>query len=249
MPVERFYFSHELLSGEQISLKEREFHHLVHVIRIKEKETVELVNGQGVIATATVVRLKKQEAVLEILETVSYPPPLFEIILAQALPRINRLDFILEKGTELGMTQLWLFPGSYSERKGLSESQIDHMHQVTLAAMKQCGRVYIPSILIKPPLKKWEKLEYPSFFGDTQPTAPSFKQFLENPSKTKGIIFFIGPESGFSKEEEALLKQWGAEGVKLNDNILRTDTAAIAALTLITHFKYIQNVTQKLDLD
>lgn len=235
MPVERFFSSSELVPGQQIPLKDREFHHLAHAVKIKEGETVELVNGKGVLATATVIKLGKKEAILNILESVFSPPSSIEVILAQALPRMNRLDNILEKATELGVTQIWVFPGMHSERKQLSDAQMEHMQQIVLSAMKQCGRMHLPSISIKPSLLKWPKMEYAAFFGDVDPLAPSLYQLL-SPTEQQSSIFFIGPESGFSEEETCHLTSLGVKGVKLNSNILRTDTAAIAALSLITHY-------------
>lgn len=235
MPVERFFSPSELVLNEQVLLKDREFHHLAHAVRIKENEVVELVNGNGVLAIAKVVHLGKKEVILNVLERDFFSPPRMEVILAQAFPRMNRLDCILEKATELGATQIWLFPGLLSERKILSESQLEHAQQIILSAMKQCGRLYLPKMMIKSSLLKWEKVEGPAFFGDVNQDAPLFQQFL-NSNKMSHITFLIGPESGFSEEEINHLVALGVKGVKLNSHTLRTDTAAIAALSLITHY-------------
>lgn len=79
---------------------------------------------------------------------------------------------------------------------------------------------------------------YSSFFGDTQPDALPFISAWKKIEPKNEAIFFIGPESGFTKEEVSLLKTFKAQGVKLHPNILRTDTAAIAALTLLSHHIY-----------
>jgi 16S rRNA (uracil1498-N3)-methyltransferase len=202
-------------------------------MRAQVGERVELINGRGYLATALIEQLDKKQALLLIEEITSAPPPSFEIILAQAIPRSPRLDFILEKGTELGMTQLWLFPGQHSEKKELSEHQIERAHAVILAAAKQSGRLYLPTLMLKPPLRQWQRPPFPAFFGDVNPAAPPFAQeWLKNPPK-EGVIIVIGPEAGFLSEEVEQLKQLSAHPVKLHQNILRTDTAALAALSLI----------------
>ena len=157
------------------------------------------------------------------------PIPLFLL-----KPFQEYIGWILEKGTELGLTEFWLFPGHHSERKTLTEHQLQRLRALTIAAMKQCGRLYLPTITLKPPLSEWESPHPPAFFGDLSPDAPPlFNAWQQNPRQDE-VLFFIGPESGFSKEEESTLRHFDATGVKLHQNILRTDTAALAALTLIS---------------
>lgn len=234
MPIDRFFYDSPLTPQQEVHLEGKEFHHLVHVTRAKPDEVVELVNGKGQLAYASLKKTEKRHATLDIEKVLEEPKPSFFIILAQAIPRISRLDFIIEKGTELGLTELWLFPGHHSERKNLSENQLDRLRAITIAAMKQCGSLYLPKITLKPSLSKWESIQFPSFFGDLSPDAPPlFQTWQQHPPKD-GILFFIGPEGGFSDEEEEILRNFDAKGVKLHHNILRTDTASLAALTLIS---------------
>jgi 16S rRNA (uracil1498-N3)-methyltransferase len=231
MPAERFYVPQDLFLDQVVLLEDQEFHHLVNVMRSKEGEAVEVVNGKGALGYATVQRIEKKRASLHIKDVLFESKNKIEIILAQAIPRLNRLDFILEKGTELGMSQLWLFPTQLSDRKELTDHQLERMKSITIAAMKQCGRLFLPQIVIKPALPKWEKPAYNCFFGDLNPQAPIFSK-LQHTNLEKGILFYIGPESGFTAEETQLLQRMGVEGVKLHPNILRTDTAALVALSL-----------------
>jgi len=158
-----------------------------------------------------------------------------KIILAQAIPRLNRLDFILEKGTELGMSEIWLYASEYGERKEFTEHQLERMRGVTIAAMKQCGRLHLPKIVMMPLLSKWAapRTDYALFFGDVSSTAKYFMPSDLPNKSTTGLVFFIGPESGFSEKETILLKEFGSKGVKLHPNILRTDTAALTALSVL----------------
>ncbi len=238
MPKERFFVTQSFKEHDILHLEEKEFHHLVNVMRAKVKTKIEVVNGIGQLGEAYVETLEKKRASL-VIETVIFEnPPVFQVILAQSLPRPNRLDTILEKATELGATEIWLFLSDYSERKEISDTQIERMQNILISAMKQCGRLYLPKIVLKPDLKKWGSLQYPAFFGDMEKKAPSFleswkKEDGEKEDDKKGIIFFVGPETGFSDKETLVLRDMKAEGVTLNRNILRTDTAAIAALSLI----------------
>lgn len=232
MPSDRYYHQDHFCSGEKISLRDQEFHHLAHVMRAQVGENIELVNGEGSLAHAKILTISKKEGVLEIISVETKKKPEFEVILAQAIPRTNRLDFILEKGTELGVTQFWLFPGKLSEKK-MATISIEKLKNQAIASMKQCGRLYVPEIQILSSLKELKELPYPAFFGDTEKDAPEFYGVWEKPKD--GVIFFIGPESGFTTEETDFLLQLGVKGVKLNDNILRVDTAALVAISLIGH--------------
>lgn len=225
-----FFIPLSFQEQQEVILENNEFHHLSHVTRAKEGTQIELVNGKGELAQATILRLEKKLARLSIDLLQVQEKPSKELILAQALPRINRLDFIMEKGTELGATQFWLFPGVHSERKMLTEHQVERLQSLTIAAMKQCGRLFLPKIEIMPPLVRWNKCEVPAFYGDIAPLAePFYKKHKEGDS----CLFFIGPESGFSDEEIAQLNALGVMGVKLHENILRTDTAALVALSFM----------------
>lgn len=240
MPSERYFLDNPLENNIEYVLDDQEFHHLVHVMRGKAGDCVELVNGKGYLAKAKISRLEKRRAILLVTEIITEKPPTRQIILAQAIPRQNRLDMILEKGTELGMTQLWLFPTHYADKKNFTTHQLERLRSITIAAMKQCGRLYLPTIVFKPALSQWEPLSMLSYFGDVSPDAPPFiktwqQQQSDSKSAGQGIMFFVGPESGFSSEEVQNLIELNSVGVKLHSNILRTDTAGITALSLISH--------------
>lgn len=239
MPAERYYHPELLEEGNRIHIKDQEHHHLVHVMRTRLGDSIEIVNGNGQLAQAVVDSLQKKSATLLINSIETEQPSKERIILAQGMPRQNRLEFILEKCTELGVTEIWLFPAARSEKKDFSENQLERIHLLTVAAMKQCGRLFLPKIVIMPQLKQWKDIEIsPIFFGDTGPHAEPFSVSWQKLGKKNEAIFCIGPESGFAPEEIDYLQQLNALGVKLHPNILRTDTAAIAAITLLSHQMY-----------
>ena len=242
MPAER-YFHPELLKTDQIiNVKDQELHHLINVMRTRLGERLEVVNGQGQLAEATLQTIEKKNASLHVESVETNTLPNQRLILAQGMPRQNRLEFIIEKGTELGMTEIWLFPASRSEKKDFSANQLERLNTLTIAAMKQCGRLFLPKIVVMPPLKQWKSPDIGHiFFGDTHPDALPFLSTWKKFAPCDQAIFCIGPESGFAPEEIAVLQKLQAHGVKLHPNILRTDTAAIAALTLLSHFIYYPN--------
>lgn len=234
MPVDRYFVESALKAGERVELDEGEARHLVKVVRGRPGDQVELVNGRGQLAIARVAESRKEQCYLTVVsvEKRADPPP--RLVLAIALPRPNRLDTVLEKATELGASDFWLFPGERSEKRDpLSESQLRRLRAVTIAAMKQSGRLSLPGIEQLPALEKWQQLPNLAYFGDVRPTAPPLLTRLPKSAHIQEIALVTGPEGGLTEREIALLEGMGAQGVSLHHNTLRADTAPIVALTLV----------------
>lgn len=230
MPVGRYFIDAPLVAGATHFLDDEQSHHLLTVIRTRPGERIELVNGQDALAYATLLDSEKRCAyvLIESVETHSSP---YTLILIQALARFNRLETIAEKGTELGMTHLWLFPAERSEKKTLSPTELNRLARLSLSSLKQCGRLSLPPILLKPPLLTWSSLPTPAYFGDlTQNTPPLSHVWQPSPTAS----FITGPESGLSPPEIAHLRSLHATPISLHPYTLRTDTASLAALTLLS---------------
>lgn len=219
----RFFLEQIFAPNETVTLEGEEFHHLAHVMRKKEGEEMELVNGKNQLASARLTKVTKKSATFQIL-ALEEGPKKPNIVLAQALFRLARLEWLIEKAVELDVTEIALFPAARSEKKALSNEQLRRLQQIAVSALKQCHRLDLPEIRFYQSLA-----EVPAkgslFFGDLR---PSGQRTLHAP-----CTIFIGPEGGFTDEEIALLEQKGAKGTSLHPNVLRAETAAIAALVSI----------------
>jgi len=232
--ISRYYTREALNMNGSLILKDAEFHHLSRVMRALEGDIVEVVNGSGTLAKAEITRLTKSEAALHIIAIQSAQETRSRVILAQAIPKNTHLDFILEKATELGVDQIQLFPGQLSLKKEFTPQQQERAFLQTVSAMKQCGRLHLPTLEWIPAITKWKAADHPVLYGDIRPEAPPLLAFLQQQPSFSTITFVVGPESGFTEEEETHLNRIGAKGVKLHHNILRTETAAIFAVGLIS---------------
>ncbi len=232
MPADRFFYDAPLHEGETLHMTGEELKHLV-VMRLRAGEPLELVNGRGELAKAVLQAVDKKGADLQVEEVKRAEKP-FRLILAQALTKQPKLEWIVEKATELGASEIWLFPGEKSEREKLSEHQLERLRHLTIAAMKQCGRLYLPKIVQQPELKLWGDLanDHQLLLADLIATAPYlWEQKIGN---SKSAILLIGPESGFSEaERKTALTTLGARPVRLHENILRAETASLTALALL----------------
>lgn len=224
MPVERFYAPFDLKGTVQ--LQGAEHHHLVNVLRIRTKEEVELVNGRGELAKAQVETISRHDTTLKILSCIhkTLPPP--RLKLALPLMRLSKLELVIEKCTELGSDSFLLYRADFSEKSDLSEHQFERLEYIAISAMKQCGRLDLPPIELTT-FEKILALDETLLFGDTR---------LENITHfPQGkFIFITGSERGFSEKELLALERRG-RGIKLNKNILRAETAPIAAAAICTN--------------
>lgn len=203
-----------------------EFHHFSRVMRIRSGEEVELINGRGILAHAHVEEVGKEAARLLILESIEESPPSPALFLGIALFRLNRLEWLIEKGTELGATGFYLFPAERSEQQKLSYHQLLRLRHLAVAAMKQCRRLYLPEITFCSSLSDLLNVDGQILFGDLGPKALPIKSI----TLSEQILFVTGPEGGFSQNEFSLLKKQGAQAIKLHENTLRAETAPLAAL-------------------
>lgn len=237
MPHNRYFLDQPFQENTSVVLTGDEFHHLSRVLRVKVGDRVEMVNGRGQLAKADLAELKKHEAKLHLVQVSEKNLQKTPLVLAQALPRMNHLEWIVEKGTELGVSIFWLFPGILSEKEQLSEKQAGRIKHLSIAAMKQCGRLDLPKIEFKPPLLQWEPIPGTLLFGDIRENSSYLWELHLSTPLPAPIVLCIGPESGFERKEvDFLQNRLKAKGIKLHSNILRVETASLSALSLIQQY-------------
>ncbi|MDB2613646.1 16S rRNA (uracil(1498)-N(3))-methyltransferase [Chlamydiales bacterium] len=224
----RHYAPELLKTNKEITLSLEESRHALTVLRKKEGDSIDIINGLGEYGVGNIVKIQKKQVLLKITSLKKEAKPSPKITLANAITHSSKLDLVIEKGTELGADRFFLFPAELSEKNLIKPTHLERLKKITISAMKQSGRLYLPEIVLMPPLKKWSPPDGRGFYGATIPKAPPITSPIP-----KEALFFVGPEKGFSKEELALLNIWKMKGVSLSQNILRTETASIAALAIL----------------
>jgi len=221
--ADRFYTSEPLTLGEFV-LSGPEAHHLAHVSRIGEGEVVALFNGDGLEYTASVLSVGKKQVVLQVIAVESpRRERAFRLHIASALPKGDRGDFLVEKLTELGVTD---FTPLITERGVVipKETKVEKFERAVIEASKQCGRNVLMRIHPPRKLADWLKVE----------TLPRCR-LLAHPGGRRlavgdeDVAIAIGPEGGFTDGEVAAATQNGFEIISLGPRILRIETAAIVA--------------------
>lgn len=210
-----------------------EYKHLASVLRLKAGDTVTLCDGQGMECKATITTLTGKQALLMPGEWVACKSePAHKVTLLQCLPKTGKMEVILQKCTELGLSTLVpvvshrcvALPGKEYEKKR------QRYEKVAEAAAKQSGRGRIPTVTMPIDIGKLDVSAYDAvLLAYEGEHALSLKQALAA-DPGKNIALLIGPEGGFEEEEVRSLVEKGAVSVSLGTRILRTETAGMAML-------------------
>jgi len=241
--VNRFYHSEPISINEIIVMDDFAAHHALKVMRLKNNDKLILFNGDGTDYTGQVISIIKRQVQVSIKSKKNIGSESnIRVILLQALTSNEKMDLIIQKTTELGISEIQPIVCERSIVKIKNEKiekKLLHWRQVSIAACEQCGRAEIPTIH-KPIniIKYLEKLaEYDK--GTKIILSPKASKSLENtiPNIKQDIKVLIGPEGDFTKQELDYSIQKGFLPIKIGPRILRTETASICILSIL-QYKY-----------
>jgi len=226
MPENRYFVERTLQHGDSVIIKNDELHYLKNVMRRRVGDSVELINGNGMLATADVMKLFDKEAHLTVKEANSVQKEATHLNLLLAFLKPAHLEYAIEKCSEVGVSAFTLFAASRSEKKAVSEQYLKRLETIILSSTRQCGRLFTPTLKIVEKME--EGLEGEILFGDLATTTP-----ITDIALAPVVTLAIGPESGFTEEERQLLLAKGAKGVRFSKNTLRAETAAVCGSLLL----------------
>ena len=236
MRLTRCYVPAPLAVGESRQLPQEVATHVARVLRAREGQLLTLFDGRGGEYDATIVQIDRRgvRVQVELHRAIERESPL-PVTLLQALARGERMDFIVQKATELGVAAIIAMGGDRSvvrlEAEGLARRS-EHWRAVAISACEQCGRNRVPSI------GAVADLESASALTDSASLrlllAPDAERTLTALVQSgSDISLLIGPEGGFSDDELALARQHGFQPCALGPRVLRAETAPLAALAAL----------------
>ena len=235
MRVTRAFVDQPLAVGATVALPEHAATHLVRVLRLREGDACVLFNGDGHDYAATLDAVGKREVRVRIdaATAVANESPL-RITLLQGIARGEKMDWILQKATELGVAA---FAPVSSERSEVrldadrADKRVAHWRSVVRSACEQSGRATVPGV------------GAPTTLADALEGLPSGARFLLDPFAEFAIgalalqeaacVLAIGPEGGWSPRDREQLRDAGFTGLRLGPRILRTETAGLAAIAAL----------------
>ena len=240
-----FYVPPPQILTHTATITDSEQHHLRNVLRLTPGATIRIIDGQGNIYIAelldTGTNHGSSDAQILSHEFHARVPP--SLTLFQGLPKNDKMELILQKTTEIGITQIVPIHSEHALQKP-SQNRYERWHRVVISATKQCQRAWLPELCdpqtFTASLTQLEKFSRSLILNpqiEQAPQAQHIKTVLREISQPASIALFVGPEGGFSKQEITAAIESGCTPVTLGTNILRTETAAIVAVA-ITAYEY-----------
>lgn len=225
---------YQSFSGDKhIFLDEHNRHYVINVMRCRVNDECYIFDGQGHEVKAKIVTISKKEVILEIVEKVeNNNESSLKIHLFQALCKGEKMDFIMQKSVELGVTEITPITTERCDIKLSSdrlEKKNEHWNNIIVSAAEQSGRAILPRLNEVVSLQAAIQSTHDVKLLLTPGATNSISSFLNNTHKN--IAIFIGPEGGFSDTEILMTEKYGVRSVSLGKRILRTETASLAVIS------------------
>ncbi|QJD99077.1 16S rRNA (uracil(1498)-N(3))-methyltransferase [Massilia forsythiae] len=239
----RFYCPQPLATGTVVDLPESVAHHL-HVVRQQPGDELVLFNGDGGQVRARLLESGKRRASAEVLahEALEVELP-FPVTLAQGLPEGSKMDWIVEKAVELGVTGIQPLAARRSVVKLAGEradKRVAHWQAVVVAASEQCGRNRLAAVAPPQEFQRWIASAGADGGAEGEgtrillsPRADASLAQWARATPARAVCLLVGPEGGFSAGEEDAAIAAGALPLSMGTRVLRTETAGLAALAVL----------------
>ena len=225
----RLFYSKSLSLNLTDKLDKSQSHYVSKVMRIKENEVFSLFNNSGE-WEAKILNITKSIVEFNVIKQLRQKENIKELWLAFSPIKSNYFNFMIQKATELGVTK---FIPIIFDRTIVRKINKERLEKVIIEAAEQSNRIYVPTIEKPQTLKDFLKNDMDLIFTDlnSSNTKVNTDSLTENP-----ICVIIGPEGDFSEEERLeILKFDRVQPIKINDNILRSETAVISAISIINY--------------
>ena len=246
--MQRYFTKEKNWDEKYVYIVGDDAHHINRVMRMKIGERIICNHPDERAAICEIIDISKEAVKVEIIEWIDEDAELpVSITIAQGLPKGNKLEIILQKGTELGANNFILFEGDRSIAKWdkkKSDQKLNRYRKIVKEASEQCHRNKIPEIDVIPLqtiLENGSDYDIMMYAYEEEAKKDQFSSFAKALSSIKPgqkAIIFIGPEGGFSEREADLFHKYDCQAIRLGARILRTETASLYALASVSyHFE------------
>jgi len=231
MRLSRFFIDAPLSLGQH-ELPEAQAHYIGRVLRHAAGDAVQLFDGSGQEYLGALIEVGKKAVRVELREQLAgqAESPL-RIHLGQGLSRGERMDWAIQKATELGVSEITPIVSERCEvrlKDERADKRLAHWRQVAISACEQCGRSVLPVIHAPVTLAEWQAHVQAELKLVLHPVAAP----LESHARPHSLAFLIGPEGGLSEAEVEQAKAAGFHAARLGPRVLRTETAPVVALAV-----------------
>ena len=244
--MHRFYIPPAAWNPDALRLDEAESHHALNVLRLQPGEKIVVFNGQGTEATAQLLpESTKRGVLLQTLHRAKTPPLPCWVTLAQAIPKGKNMDLIVQKATELGAAEIAPLLSERTVTRVESDENASvkqaRWQGTVIEAAKQCGQNWLPTVALPQTPKEFFAGRPPGTFdlmliASLQSDSCHLRALLEeHAAKPKSALILVGPEGDFTPAEISLAKSAGCRPITLGPIVLRTETAAIYCLSVLSY--------------
>ncbi len=239
MSARRFFVDGSREAGERVAIGERDAHKIARVLRLRDGDELEIVDAAGHTFDAR-VRSEPQGVYAELLAMRSATSPArLRIDIAQGILKGAKMDFVIEKATELGAAAVLPFYSRRSVVQDLGDAKLERWRRLAKTAAAQCDRREVPEVRTP---SRFEALldrcaEYDVVLMPWEQAAPdplreSLPVWLES---SRSVLVIVGPEGGFTADEAELGRAAGARLISLGERLLRSETAGLAMLAILEY--------------
>lgn len=236
MRIPRFLEPQPLILGTEIDLSDDVVQHVCRALRMKPQEPLILFNGDGSEYKARLTKVEKRSASAHIEESLnSKSESPLKVSIGQSLSRGERMDYAVQKSTEMGVREITPLFSERCEVKLPKERQgkrVNHWQQIAVSACEQSGRVIPPEIHMPSTLETWLKAQNADLKLVLHHHSEQPLQTMDQPAS---VAILIGPEGGLTAAEVELAGEYGFKPLTLGPRVMRTETAPVAALTLLNY--------------
>ncbi len=242
--MRRFLVEKDRISGNRAVLKEDEARHIGKVLRLSVGDALCLIDEEGSTYHAMITTRDAKTVEVEIVEKITAPKePALEIVLEQAIPKAQKMDLIVQKATELGVSSIIPFLSDRSVPLLDAERSLRkrmRWQKVAAEATKQCGRTIVPQVDAIIPfrglLNRWDENSLKIMLWEDEKNN-TLKDLLKTHQPSARVVILVGPEGGFSGQEVNMAREAGFHTVSLGKYILRTETAGMSLLSIV-HYEW-----------
>jgi len=235
----RFFVEGAKETGGIVEIGGTDAHKIAHVLRLSVGDHVVVIDSAArtftaaIAAVGRVVRANIEEEIFD--DRVSSTA--LRIDVAQAVPKGRRMDFVIEKGSELGVETFLTFYCERSVSRDVGAEKAARWQRIARSAAQQCGRKSVPSVLDPMPfgalLERFSEYGAVLFAWELATPGPLHARLTEALPASGRVLLVVGPEGGFTHAEAELAESRGATMLWLGPRVLRTDTAALVLLAVI----------------
>lgn len=243
--MHRFISTEILAEGAETILPPEESAHAARVLRLRPGEAVQLIDGENLF-DAELTEVSPERVRARVSSRRPSPEAPSRAALWQGLPKADKLEWIVQKGVELGAWEIWPVEMRRSvaraDRGGRDEKKRERLSRIALEAAKQSGRARVPAVRAASPFQEalerareedfdlilvaWEEER-------SLPLSAAVRRYTETGGVPEKVLLVVGPEGGITEEEQKALAALGAQSVTLGPRILRTETAGLCALAAL----------------